>query len=58
MKHPKLADEQGQTTLEYTLVWAFMSLISVFLTISLIRVMKNQVAVLAIKIAIYLTGFP
>ncbi len=58
MKHPNLADERGQTTLEYTLVWAFMSLISVFLTISLIRVMKNQVAVLAIKIAIYLTGFP
>ena len=58
MKHWELADEQGQTTLEYTLVWAFMATISVFVTILLVNVMKNMVAVLAIKIAIYLTGFP
>ena len=58
MKYHRPADERGQTTVEYTLVWAFMSMISVFATIWLVSVMKNLVATLAIKVAIYLTGFP
>jgi Flp pilus assembly pilin Flp len=58
MKRHRLADEKGQTTVEYTLVWAFMSMISVFMTIWLLKAMMNLVATLAIKVAVYLTGFP
>ena len=53
-----LNDETGATTIEYTMVLAFMATISIFVTISLIGVMKNVVAVLTIKIAIFLTSFP
>ena len=53
-----LRDERGATTIEYTMVLAFMATISIFVTISLIGVMKNVVAVLTIKIAIFLTSFP
>jgi Flp pilus assembly pilin Flp len=51
-------DERGVTTIEYTLVLGFMSSISIYATIWLISVLKNTVAVLAIKMAIFLTGFP
>ncbi len=54
----ELRDERGATTIEYTMVLAFMATISIFVTISLIDVMKNVVAVLTIKIAIFLTSFP
>lgn len=50
--------EQGVTTIEYTLVFAFMASISIFATIWLISVLRYVVALLAIKIAIFLTGFP
>ena len=53
-----LREERGATTIEYTMVLAFMATISIFVTISLIGVMKNVVAVLTIKIAIFLTSFP
>lgn len=39
-----LRDERGATTIEYTIVLAFMATISIFVTISLIGVMKNVVA--------------
>lgn len=51
-------DERGVTTIEYTMVLGFMSTISIYATIWLISVLKNTVAVLAIKMAIFLTGFP
>lgn len=51
-------DERGVTTIEYTLVLGFMASISIYATIWLISVLKNTVAVLAIKMAIFLTGFP
>ena len=57
----RLGDESGQTTffvLCITLVLGFMSAISIYTTIGLINVLKNMVAVLAIKMAIFLTGFP
>ncbi len=55
---PYQDDERGVTTIEYTLVLGFMSAISIYATIGLINVLKNMVAVLAIKMAIFLTGFP
>ena len=51
-------DERGVTTIEYTMVLGFMSAISIYATIWLINVLKNTVAVLASKMAIFLTGFP
>ncbi len=51
-------DERGVSTIEYTMVLGFMSVISIYATIWLINVLKNMVAVLAIKMAIFLTGFP
>ena len=54
----RLDDERGVTTIEYTMVVGFMSAISIYATIWLISVLKNTVAVLAIKMAIFLTGFP
>ena len=51
-------DERGVSTIEYTMVLAFMSAISIYATIGLINVLKNMVALLAIKMAIFLTGFP
>lgn len=53
-----LGNECGATTIEYTLVLAFMSIISIYAAIMLITVMRNTVAVLVIKMAIFLTGFP
>ena len=40
------------------MVLGFMSVISIYVTISLVNVLKNTVAVLTIKMAIFLTGFP
>lgn len=54
----RLTDERGVTTIEYTMVVGFMSTIAIYATIWLIGVLKNTVAVLAIKMAIFLTGFP
>jgi len=53
-----LSDESGATTIEYTLVLAFVASISIFATISLISVLLNRVAVLVVNIAMYLTGGP
>jgi len=55
---PYRDDERGVSTIEYTMVLGFMSVISIYATIWLINVLKNTVAVLAIKMAIFLTGFP
>ena len=53
---PLFKGERGQTTVEYTLVLAFVSAISIFATIWLIKVMKSMVAVLAVRMATFLTG--
>jgi hypothetical protein len=53
---PLFEDERGQTTLEYTLVLALASAISIFATIWLIRVMTSMVAVLAVRMATFLSG--
>ena len=55
-KHvPSLAgSEEGATTIEYTMVLGFMCVISIWATISLIGVLRNMVAVLAIKMAVLL----
>ncbi len=58
MKSKALSDESGATTIEYTLVLAFIASISIFATISLISVLLNRVAVLVVNIAMYLTGGP
>jgi len=58
MKSKALSDESGATTIEYTLVLAFVASISIFATISLISVLLNRVAVLVVNIAMYLTGGP
>ncbi|GMR23557.1 MAG: hypothetical protein BMS9Abin37_1998 [Acidobacteriota bacterium] len=55
---PYRDDERGVSTIEYTMVLGFMSVISIYATIWLINVLKNMVAVLAVKMAIFLTGFP
>lgn len=49
-----LGNECGVTTIEYTMMLGFMSAISIFATISLIGVLQNMIAVLAIKIAVLL----
>jgi hypothetical protein len=56
MKSNESASERGQTTLEYTLVFAFMMSISIFASMWLINVLRKWVAVLAVKTAIFLTG--
>ncbi len=58
MKRKVLSDESGATTIEYTLVLAFIASISIYATISLISVLLNRVAVLVVNIAMYLTGGP
>lgn len=58
MTRKALSDESGATTIEYTLVLAFVSSISIFVTISLISILLNRVAVLVVNIAMYLTGGP
>jgi Flp pilus assembly pilin Flp len=58
MRANLLAGESGATTIEYTLVLAFVSSISIFATLWLISVLLNRVAVLVVNIAMYLTGGP
>jgi Flp pilus assembly pilin Flp len=58
MRTEIVSGESGATTIEYTLVLAFVSSISIFATISLISVLLNRVAVLVVNIALYLTGGP
>lgn len=58
MKRKSLSDESGATTIEYTLVLAFISSISIFATLWLISVLLNRVAALVVNIAMYLTGGP
>lgn len=58
MKRKRLSDESGATTIEYTLVLAFISSISIFATLWLISVLLNRVAALVVNIAMYLTGGP
>jgi Flp pilus assembly pilin Flp len=53
-----LGNQTGATTIEYTLVLAFISSISIFATIYLISVLLNRVAVLVVNIAVFLTGTP
>lgn len=52
------AHEAGATTIEYTLVLAFIASICIFATIGLISVLLNRVAVLVVNIAMFLTGTP
>jgi len=54
----RLDGERGATTIEYTMVLGFMSAIAIYATIWLVNVLQNTVAVLVIRMAIYLTGFP
>jgi Flp pilus assembly pilin Flp len=58
MKLRAFSDQSGATTIEYTLVLAFICSIAIYATISLISVLLNRVAVLAVNIAMYLTGGP
>jgi len=58
MRTEIVSGESGATTIEYTLVLAFVSSISIFATISLISILLNRVAVLVVNIAMYLTGGP
>jgi Flp pilus assembly pilin Flp len=58
MKLKAFSDESGATTIEYTLVLAFVASISIYATISLISILLNRVAVLVVNIAMYLTGGP
>ena len=51
-------DDRGVTTIEYTMVVGLMSAISIWASLSLIELIEDSVALLAIRIAIYLTGFP
>jgi Flp pilus assembly pilin Flp len=53
-----LAGEEGATTIEYTMVLGFMATISIFVTLSLIRVLLSEVSALVVNIAIFLTGVP
>lgn len=53
-----LAEEKGATTIEYTMVLGFMATISIFVTLSLIRVLLSEVSALVVNIAIFLTGIP
>lgn len=53
-----LESEEGATTIEYTMVLAFMASISIFVTLSLIQVLLDRVSVLVVNIAIFLTGIP
>lgn len=48
--------EEGVTTIEYTLVLGFMAAISIFVTLSLIGVLRNLVATIAIKIALFVAS--
>jgi Flp pilus assembly pilin Flp len=57
-RESRFEEEAGATTIEYVLVVAFMASISIFATIWLIDVLENMVALLAIKVALFLTGFP
>ena len=57
-RRPYRNDERGVGTIEYTMVLGFMSVISIYATIGLINVLKSAIAVLVIKMAIFLTGFP
>lgn len=58
MRVNPVSGEEGATTIEYTLVLAFVSSISIFATLWLISVLLNRVAVLVVNIAMYLTGGP
>jgi Flp pilus assembly pilin Flp len=53
-----LSDEEGATTIEYTMVLAFMATISIFVTINLIQVLLDEVSALVVNIAVFLTGVP
>ena len=48
--------ERGATTIEYTLVLGFTAAISIFVTLALIKVLRNMVATLAIKIALFVVS--
>ncbi len=53
-----LGDEDGVSTIEYTMVLAFMATLSIYVTLSLINVLLDRVSVLVVNIAIFLTGIP
>jgi Flp pilus assembly pilin Flp len=53
-----LHDEEGVSTIEYTMVLAFMATLSIYVTLSLINVLLDRVSVLVVNIAIFLTGIP
>ncbi len=58
MMHRFLSDESGVTTIEYILVFALVSALSIYITHRLIRVLLDSVAVLVVNMATYLTGGP
>jgi Flp pilus assembly pilin Flp len=51
-------EDEGVTTIEYTMVLGFMASLSIFVTLSLIRVLLSEVSALVVNIAIFLTGIP
>jgi hypothetical protein len=48
----------GQTTLEYSMLLGIMAILALTVTEWLIDALRQSVALLSFKIAIYLTGFP
>ena len=54
----RLRDETGATTIEYTMLFGFMGMISVLATTWLINVLRDMLAVLTVNIALFLTGVP
>ncbi len=58
MMRRALSDESGATSIEYMLVFALVSALSIYITHRLIRVLLDSVAVLIVNMATYLTGGP
>lgn len=48
----------GQTTLEYSMLLGIMAIFAITVSGWLIDALRQSVALLSFKIAIYLTGFP
>ena len=48
----------GQTSLEYSMLLGLMAVFAITVSAWLIDALRQSVAILCVKIAIYLTGFP
>ena len=58
MRWRRFRNERGVTTIEYTMLMSFMSLISIIFAMGIMgHYFRNLMAVFAIKLSIYLTGF-